>query len=255
MSDFEELSDKKTTHFGYQQINADEKVKKVADVFHSVASKYDLMNDLMSLGLHRLWKRIAVKLCHVRPNQVILDLAGGTGDLSYHFSRLVGDKGKIILADINESMIHIGRQRLINKGIVGNIEYVEANAECLPFNNNTFHRVCIGFGLRNVTDKEKALKEMYRVLKPGGQSLILEFSTPTLPLLKPIYDAYSFSILPNLGKFFAGDSDSYRYLAESIRMHPNQATLKTMMQDNGFEDVNYANLSGGIVAVHKGFKY
>lgn len=251
----DENRDNETTHFGYQQVPKAEKVNKVGKVFHSVANKYDLMNDLMSLGLHRLWKRIAVTLCQVRKGQTILDLAGGTGDLTYHFSKLVGADGRIVLADINDSMIKVGRERLINKGIISNVDYIQANAEALPFNDKSFHRVSIGFGLRNVTEKEQALREMYRVLKPGGQLVVLEFSTPTLSFLKPVYDLYSFSILPKLGQLIAGDGESYQYLAESIRMHPDQQTLKTIIKQAGFDEVSYHNLTGGIVAVHRAFKF
>lgn len=243
------------THFGYQQVPLAEKESKVAEVFHSVAGKYDVMNDLMSLGIHRLWKRYTIELSGVRTNQKVLDLAAGTGDLAKRFSKIVGDKGEVILADINDSMLKVGRDRLLDEGIYNNVDYVVANAETLPFPDNYFDCVTIGFGLRNVTDKQKALDAMFRVTKPGGRVLILEFSKPTTPGLKSIYDAYSFSILPALGKLLVNDSESYRYLAESIRMHPDQETLKIMMEQAGFENCDFHNLSGGIVAVHRGYKF
>ena len=226
----------------------------MAEVFHSVASKYDMMNDLMSLGVHRLWKRYTVEMSGVRRGQRVLDLAGGTGDLAMKFSRIVGAEGQVVLADINASMLEMGRQRLIDAGIVGNIEYAQVNAECLPFPDNHFDLITIAFGLRNVTDKDKALASMYRVLKPGGRLLVLEFSKPTVPGLSPVYDLYSFTMLPLMGRLVTGDAESYRYLAESIRMHPNQETLKGMMETVGFDRVEYFNLTGGIVALHRGFK-
>lgn len=243
------------THFGYQEVNTSEKAERVASVFHSVAQKYDVMNDLMSLGIHRLWKKFAIDLLSVRKGQVVLDIAGGTGDLTAKISEKIGNAGKVILSDINSSMLSVGRDRMINQGLFGNIEFAQVNAEILPFADNTFDRIIIGFGLRNVTDKDAALRSMFRVLKPGGRALILEFSKPTLPGLKPIYDAYSFKILPWLGKTVLNDENSYRYLAESIRMHPDQVTLQKMMQDAAFENCDYHNLSGGIVAVHRGFKF
>ncbi len=212
-------SDNNTTHFGYQEVPISEKSEKVADVFHSVASQYDLMNDLMSLGVHRLWKRFAIDLCGIRKGHRVLDLAGGTGDLAEKISRLVGTQGEVILADINNSMLKVARDRLLDRGIFENLTIMQADAEQLPFTENYFDRIIIGFGLRNVTHKEKALQSMFRVLKPGGRLLVLEFSTPTLPGLKSIYDAYSFKLLPLLGRVVAKDEDSYRYLAESIRMH------------------------------------
>lgn len=245
---------KKTTHFGYQEVPYEEKVRKVAGVFHSVAGKYDLMNDLMSMGVHRLWKRYTLDMSGVRRGDHVLDLAGGTGDLAEKFSRMVGPDGSVTLADINESMLRMGRDRLINDGIVGNLRYVQANAECLPFPDNHFDAITIAFGLRNVTDKEAALSSMLRVLKPGKPLLVLEFSRPVIKPLNPIYDAYSFKVLPLLGKLFANDPDSYRYLAESIRKHPDQETLKGMMEEAGFERCEYYNLSGGIVALHRGYK-
>ncbi len=244
-----------TTHFGYETIAKEDKVEKVAEVFHSVAGKYDIMNDLMSFGIHRIWKRYTIERAAVRKGQKILDIAGGTGDLTAKFSKLVGDKGQVILADINDSMIKVGRSKLVDSGIVGNVEYLQANAEALPFPDNYFDRITIAFGLRNVTEKEKALKSMYRILKPGGKLLVLEFSKPTLPALSKIYDTYSFSLLPFMGKLVANDSESYKYLAESIRMHPDQDTLQTMMEASGFDDVEYTNLTGGVVALHIGKKY
>lgn len=243
-----------TTHFGFEQVAVEEKVRKVRGVFDSVASNYDIMNDVMSMGVHRIWKRITVEVAALRAGQHVLDLAGGTGDLTRLMSERVGPTGRIIISDINGNMLGVGRNRLINTGHVGNIEYVQANAEVLPFPDNQFHCVTIGFGLRNVTDKDAALREMYRVLKPGGKLLVLEFSKPTNPLLAKTYDLYSFKLLPFMGKLIANDADSYRYLAESIRMHPDQETLKAMMADAGFERCEYLNMTGGIVAVHKGYK-
>lgn len=244
-----------TTHFGFQTVAKEQKADMVAHVFHSVAAKYDVMNDLMSFGIHRLWKRFTIDCSGVRRGQTVLDLAGGTGDLTAKFSRLVGETGRVMLADINDSMLKMGREKLRNIGIVGNVEYVQANAEALPFADNTFDCITISFGLRNVTDKEKALRSMYRVLKPGGRLLVLEFSKPIIEPLSKAYDAYSFHILPKVGELVAKDGDSYRYLAESIRMHPDQETLKGMMQDAGFENVDYYNLTAGIVALHRGYKF
>lgn len=244
-----------TTHFGYETVDKAEKVNRVADVFHSVAAQYDVMNDLMSFGIHRLWKRYTIALSGVRTGQKVLDLAGGTGDLVRLMAPRVGPTGKVVLSDINHSMMSVGRERLINDGIVANVDYVQANAECLPFPDAEFDLVTIAFGLRNVTDKAKALSSIKRVLKPGGRLLILEFSKPTSEILQKIYDQYSFNILPKMGDLIAKDAGSYQYLAESIRMHPDQATLKEMVIDAGFDDCDVHNLSGGIVALHRGFCY
>ncbi len=243
-----------TTHFGFEQVAAEEKAGKVAEVFHSVASKYDVMNDVMSFGVHRLWKRYTIDMARARPGNRVLDLAGGTGDLTKAFAKQVGADGEVVLSDINSSMLGQGRIRLTDQGVLGNVRFVQANAEALPFPDNHFDVITIAFGLRNVTDKSKALASMYRVLKPGGRLLILEFSKPVIPGLAPIYDTYSFKILPKMGKMIAGDEESYRYLAESIRMHPDQETLKQMMVDVGFERADYYNLTGGIVALHRGYK-
>lgn len=251
----ENAKDENTTHFGFKQVATNEKVGMVANVFHSVAAKYDLMNDVMSFGIHRLWKRYTIDCSGVRSGHKVLDLAGGTGDLTETFSRMVGNAGNVVLADINLSMLKVGRDKLRDKGRVKNIEYVQANAEELPFPDNHFDVVTMAFGLRNVTDKDKALASIFRVLKPGGRLLVLEFSKPVLPLLDKIYDAYSFHILPVMGQLIANDKESYQYLAESIRMHPNQETLKTMFETAGFEQCSYDNLSGGIVALHKGYKF
>ena len=249
-----------TTHFGYQTVKKEEKAERVAEVFHSVAGKYDVMNDLMSLGVHRLWKRFAIDLLHLSPGERVLDLAGGTGDLSVLMAKKVGQTGQVVLSDINPSMLEEGRRRLIDKGIVGNINYptIEfqlVDAQQIPFADSTFDAVTIGFGLRNVTDQLAALKEIRRVLRPGGRALILEFSKPVVPGLAPIYDAYSFNLLPFIGKIVANDASSYQYLAESIRMHPDQETLKSLMQQAGLERVDYHNLTGGIVAIHRGYVF
>ena len=251
----ENVDSQETTHFGFRTVAKNNKAEMVAEVFHSVAAKYDLMNDLMSFGIHRIWKRYAIDCSGVRRGQRVLDLAGGTGDLTAKFSRLVGEQGEVVLADINDSMLKMGREKLRNNGIVGNVSYVQANAEALPFPDNYFDCITISFGLRNVTEKERALRSMFRVLKPGGRLLVLEFSKPLIAPLSKAYDTYSFHILPRIGELVAQDAESYRYLAESIRMHPDQETLKGMMGDAGFENVTYSNLTGGIVALHRGFKF
>jgi demethylmenaquinone methyltransferase/2-methoxy-6-polyprenyl-1,4-benzoquinol methylase len=244
----------KTVDFGFEKVAPADKAARVRSVFASVAGRYDVMNDLMSFGAHRLWKQFALSLTGLRPGQRALDVAGGTGDLAAGLLRQVGKSGSVVLSDINPHMLDIGRDRLLDAGFVGNIECLVADAERLPFEDNEFDCVTIGFGLRNVTDKAAALESMYRVLKPGGQLLVLEFSTPVAPGLKPLYDAYSFKVLPFLGGLVAKDSDSYRYLAESIRMHPNQETLLEMLRTAGFAQTRYHNLTGGIVAVHRGYK-
>ncbi len=246
---------KNITHFGFQSVPWDEKEKKVGAVFHSVAKNYDLMNDLMSAGIHRLWKRFTIELSRVRPGQEVLDLAGGSGDLTRLFCQKVGSKGHVVLADINAAMLAVGRDRLLDEGLYGNVNYVQANAQSLPFIDNRFDCITIAFGLRNVTDKAAALRSMFRVCKPGGKVMVLEFSTPTLPGLKPVYDWYSFNVLPTIGQLFAQDAASYQYLAESIRMHPTQDELKVLIEQAGFEDCHYHNLSGGIVALHIAYKY
>lgn len=248
-------NDNSTTHFGYKTVDKSDKASMVADVFHSVAAQYDVMNDLMSFGIHRLWKRFTIDASGVRPGNKVLDLAGGTGDLTAKFSQLVGREGQVILADINSSMLNVGRDKLRDKGLVQNIEYVQANAQYLPFEDNTFDVVTIAFGLRNVTDKNMALASIYRVLKPGGRLLVLEFSKPEHEIVNKAYDFYSFNILPKMGEIVAKDGDSYQYLAESIRMHPDQETLKSMMETAGFEQTSYKNLTGGVVALHKGYKF
>lgn len=244
-----------TTDFGFRTVETEKKKELVAGVFHSVAGKYDLMNDLMSFGIHRVWKRFTIDCSGVRQGQKVLDLAGGTGDLTAKFSRLVGEKGQVVLADINDSMLKVGRDKLRDLGLINNINYVQANAEALPFPDNYFDCITISFGLRNVTDKAKALRSMYRVLKPGGRLLVLEFSKPQYSILNKAYDLYSFHILPKIGGAVVQDPESYRYLAESIRMHPDQETLKGMMEEAGFDEVNYYNLTGGIVALHRGYKF
>ncbi len=252
MTDHKESQD--NTDFGFEQVKIDEKQAKVADVFHSVASKYDIMNDLMSGGIHRIWKRLTIEQSGVRRGNTVLDIAGGTGDLTMRFSRLVGPEGKVVLADINDSMLKVGRDRLMDRGITGNVEFVQANAEALPFPDNTFDCITIAFGLRNVTFKDKALASMARVLKPGGKVMVLEFSKTNNPLLTKAYDLYSFNLLPKIGKLITGDEDSYRYLAESIRMHPDQKTLKGMMEDAGLTQCKFQNMTGGVVALHTGIK-
>ena len=242
------------THFGYETVPEDEKKERVGEVFHSVASKYDLMNDVMSLGIHRLWKRRTVERAAVRPGMRVLDLAGGTGDLAAAFAPRVGDRGRVTVSDINASMLMVGRDRLLDQGRAGNLDFVQADAEVLPFPDESFDRVTIAFGLRNVTRKERALAEMRRVLKAGGRLLVLEFSRPMAPM-RPFYDLYSFRMLPLMGRLIAKDADSYRYLAESIRMHPDQETLAGMMRDAGLEQVQYENLTGGVVALHRATRF
>jgi demethylmenaquinone methyltransferase / 2-methoxy-6-polyprenyl-1,4-benzoquinol methylase len=242
-----------TTHFGYQSVSPAEKTRRVGQVFHSVARRYDLMNDLISMGTHRVIKRFTVELSGVRRGHSVLDLAGGTGDFSMQFSPLVGPDGRVVLADINDSMLKVGRDRLIDKGITGNVSIAQVNAEQLPFAEESFDCICIAYGLRNVTDKDAALRSMYRTLKPGGRVLVLEFSKPVNPALSKAYDAWS-ALWPVAGKAVTGDSDSYKYLVESIRVHPDQETLKDMMQAAGFADCKYHNLIGGISAVHIGYK-
>jgi demethylmenaquinone methyltransferase/2-methoxy-6-polyprenyl-1,4-benzoquinol methylase len=251
----ERKPDDATTHFGYREVPAAQKAGLVGEVFDSVASRYDLMNDLMSLGVHRLWKRFTINASGVRRGQTVLDVAGGTGDLAAQFAERVGPTGKVVLADINSSMLGVGRGRLADRGIAGNVEFVQANAECLPFPNDHFDCISIAFGLRNVTHIDRALASMFRVLKPGGALLVLEFSKPVLRPLSRAYDVYSFSVLPWLGRLVANDEGSYRYLAESIRRHPDQETLKQLMGQVGFERVHYHNLAAGIVALHKGYKF
>ncbi len=243
-----------TTHFGFRTVAMQEKARLVRGVFDSVADKYDVMNDLMSFGIHRLWKRVLLARTGLRPGMRALDLAGGTGDISLGLLRQVGRDGMVVLSDINGAMLSRGRDRLLNEGFGAEAQAVQVNAEMIPFADNQFDAVTISFGLRNVTNKDKALGEMLRVLKPGGRALILEFSHPKHDLVQKIYDLYSFKALPLMGKLVAKDEDSYRYLAESIRMHPDQTTLRTMMQHTGFVQCDYLDLSDGIVALHWGFK-
>lgn len=249
------MSDKEQIDFGYQTVDKDKKEEKVAEVFHSVASKYDVMNDVMSFGIHRLWKRTMIELTGARKGQKALDLAGGTGEIAMKVAKRVGDSGHVVLSDINSSMLEEGKKRVINSGFINNISFELINAEEIPFPDNTFDLVTISFGLRNVTDKLKALKEMQRVIKPGGRLVVMEFSKTNNPALTKLYDFYSFSALPFMGKIIANDEESYRYLAESIRMHPGQETMKSMMLEAGFDEVEYKNLTGGIVAIHRGFVY
>jgi demethylmenaquinone methyltransferase/2-methoxy-6-polyprenyl-1,4-benzoquinol methylase len=243
----------KTTHFGFRNVPFTEKTRHVREVFDSVADNYDLMNDLMSFGIHRLWKRFAINMAGLKPGQQVLDLAGGTGDLTRLMAPAVGPSGHIVLSDINAAMLANGRRRLLDSGISGNVTFALANAEQLPFADNRFDLVTMAFGLRNVTDKQRALNAIFRALKPGGRLLVLEFSKP-VAALKPVYDFYSFNVLPKLGQLIAKDAPSYRYLAESIRMHPDQRTLQAMMEQAGFERCDYHNLTGGIVAIHRGYK-
>jgi demethylmenaquinone methyltransferase/2-methoxy-6-polyprenyl-1,4-benzoquinol methylase len=242
------------THFGYREVPAAEKAKLVDGVFTSVASKYDVMNDLMSLGVHRLWKRHFVATSGVRVGDTVLDLAGGTGDISVQMARAVGPRGLVLLTDFNAAMLREGRDRLLDEGVVGNVACTQVDAQAIPLPDGRVDLVTIAFGLRNVTDKDAALREMHRVLKPGGRALVLEFSQVTAAPLRPLYDLYSFQVLPRLGALVARDADSYQYLAESIRKHPDQDTLKGMMSAAGFVNCSYRNLSAGIVAIHSGFK-
>jgi len=249
------MADERSTDFGYQRVSREDKARRVRGVFDSVADRYDLMNDLMSAGTHRIWKRFTLALANLHAGQRALDVAGGSGDLAAGLARQVGERGLVVLSDINAAMLARGRDRLIDAGFSGNVACVQADAERLPFADASFDCITIGFGLRNVTDKGAALASMRRALKPGGQLLVLEFSRPQVAALKPLYDAYSFRVLPLLGRYVAGDEASYRYLAESIRMHPDQETLLTMMRAAGLEGCRYHNLSGGIVAVHRGYRY
>lgn len=245
----------KKTHFGFEDVAESEKARRVGAVFDSVATRYDVMNDAMSLGVHWLWKRFAVERAELRGGESVLDVAGGTGDIAKLLARKLGATGRLVVTDINAAMLGVGRARLVDAGVVNNVEYVQADAEHLPFPDDSFDCITIAFGLRNVTHKEAALASMQRILKPGGRLLVLEFSKPRLAAITPAYDFYSFKVLPVLGKLIAGDEASYRYLAESIRMHPDQDTLKLMMQHAGLERCEYFNLSGGIVALHRGYKF
>ncbi|WP_218814062.1 bifunctional demethylmenaquinone methyltransferase/2-methoxy-6-polyprenyl-1,4-benzoquinol methylase UbiE [Rickettsiella endosymbiont of Dermanyssus gallinae] len=249
------LNGSPTTDFGYKTIPLAEKTAQVGAVFHSVASKYDLMNDLMSCGMHRLWKKFTVELAQIRRGDKVLDVAGGTGDLSKAFAKRVGEKGKVTLLDINAAMLAVGRERLIDAGLIENITVLQANAEMLPFAEDYFDCLSIAFGLRNVTDKLAALRSMYRILKPGGRLLVLEFSKPVLNFLQILYDRYSFDFLPKLGQWIANDAASYQYLVESIRRHPDQESLKSLILEAGFDHCEYHNLSGGIVALHRAWKF
>ena len=244
---------KKEADFGYKKVNPNEKPDLVKGVFDSVANKYDLMNDLMSVGIHRLWKRATVQMSNLKENDTVLDVAGGTGDLAILFSEIVGNQGKVYLSDINEKMLEIGRDRVLDSGLL-NVKSLVADAEDLPFPDNSFDCISIAFGIRNVTNKDKALKEFNRCLKPDGRLLVLEFSKPESSLVSDLYDLYSFNVLPHLGQWIAGDSESYEYLAESIRMHPNQDEFLKMMDDADFINTEYQNMTGGIVALHYGDK-
>lgn len=244
-----------STHFGFETVPVSEKAKKVAAVFHRVAERYDLMNDLMSFGIHRLWKHLTIEIANIREGQRVLDLAGGSGDLTRLLLKKVGTKGHVVLADINDAMLNVGRDRLMDEGLISNLSFVQADAEKLPLANGSFDAVVIGFGLRNVTNKQAALNAMYRVLKPGGKVMILEFSEPLSPFIKKIYDAYSFHLLPKIGEWISNDSASYRYLAESIRMHPSREEQTKMMEIAGFEDCVCHNMSCGIVALHVAYRY
>lgn len=248
------MTEPELTDFGYQQVTVAEKAKRVDEVFNSVAPNYDLMNDLMSFGVHRLWKRYAAYIARIKPGSQVLDVAGGTGDMAALYKKMTGDEGNIVVSDINIAMLNEGRNKLVNKGYITGIEYIQGDAENLPFRDNTFDCISIAFGLRNVTDKSKALVSMHDKLKYGGNLIILEFSSVVLPLLKRFYDEYSFKVIPAIGKLVAQDKHSYQYLVESIRKHPDQKQLKNMMESAGFSSVSFYNLSGGIVAIHKGYK-
>jgi len=243
-----------TTSFGFKQVETNKKQEMVATVFHDVAQRYDIMNDLMSFGLHRIWKWLTCYLADVKPNSAILDLAGGTGDLTKILAKKISREGKIVLSDINNSMLRCGRDKLIDLNLLENIEYVQANAQSLPFDSNSFDLVTMAFGLRNVTEKQQAINEIFRVLKPGGQLFVLEFSKPQYSFLEKLYDAYSFNIIPVVGEFVTGKREHYQYLVESIRMHPDQETLKQMFLEAGFDRCEYNNFHGGIVALHRGYK-
>jgi demethylmenaquinone methyltransferase / 2-methoxy-6-polyprenyl-1,4-benzoquinol methylase len=251
----EQHPDSAAVDFGYERVAPGAKTERVRVVFDSVADRYDLMNDLMSLGVHRLWKRFCASQTGLRPGQQALDVAGGTGDIGVRLAHQVGPRGRVVLSDINAAMLAHGRDRMLDAGLAGNIEYVQANAEQLPFADGCFDCVTIAFGLRNVTDKAAALRSMQRVLRPGGQLLILEFSKPVVPGLAPLYDRYSFGVLPSLGRLVANDAAAYRYLAESIRVFPDQQALLAMMRAAGLDGCRYHNLTGGIVALHRGWKY
>lgn len=245
---------KKTTYFGFKEVPIEEKTYRVRKVFDNVATRYDLMNDLMSAGLQRIWKRVAIETIAIRPRMQILDLASGTGDLAREMWRRAGSEGHVVMADINERMLHVGRNKCIDNGELKGLSWCQCDAEALPYPNETFDRVVIGFGLRNVTDKDAALREMHRILKPNGKALVLEFSKPVSASLSQLYDVYSFAVLPAMGHFIAQDKEAYQYLAESIRKHPDQDTLAGMMREADFESVTYTNLTGGIVAIHTGAK-
>lgn len=248
-----------TTHFGFTFVPVAEKIDKVRAVFDSVASRYDLMNDVMSLWLHHVWKWVTIEIARIQPGQRVLDVAAGSGDLSAHVAKRLklseGDPGELWVTDINATMLARGRDRLLDEGFLDNLRFAQVDAECLPFPNNYFDRILIGFGLRNVTDQAAALRAMAQALRPGGRALVLEFSKPSSALLQKIYDAYSFNVIPWFGKLITGDQDSYQYLVESIRMHPDQDALKALMLDSGFSAVDYHNMCGGIVSIHCGFKY
>jgi demethylmenaquinone methyltransferase/2-methoxy-6-polyprenyl-1,4-benzoquinol methylase len=248
------MKNEEPTHFGYRSVASQDKANLVAQVFRSVAPRYDLMNDVMSLGIHRLWKRITLQEANVRKGQVVLDVAAGTGDLAIGLAKAAGREGQVIMTDINDAMLTVGRDRVIDEGLT-DISFVQADAECLPFVDNYFDCITMAFGLRNVTNKPAALASLYRILKPGGKLLILEFSHLSIPILSRLYDLYSFHVIPALGQWFAGDKASYQYLVESIRKHPDQESMKNMMSESGFDEVTYFNLNAGIAALHKGYKY